>query len=267
LAASDAAEGGKIRSLSEWHLGVAASATTAAALGIFTHHADTPQGLRLCIKHAMKEGLAKFVVCTSTLRQSVNFPLKYLIVTSTRQGAERIMVRDFQNLMGRAGRAGMHTEGNVIFSTPSILDQRTDFRQKWRWDEAKELVDASKSEPSLRRGIPVTMMRTSAFLKYSRFAIGSYFLCGLRSFTSAWRRLPFDGCKATRWCGAAIFCSSQSRRPGQSRPVGAGAHRQVERRKWQAWWGSRCIREVCSQPAEALRIAGGRHLDEKLTPE
>lgn len=148
IGVSDAAEVGKIRSLSELHLGVAASATTAAALGIFAHHADTPQGLRLCIEHAMKEGLAKFVVCTSTLAQGVNFPLRYLIVTSTRQGAERIMVRDFQNLMGRAGRAGMHTEGSVIFSTPSIFDQRNDFRQRWRWDEAKVLVDASKSEPT-----------------------------------------------------------------------------------------------------------------------
>ena len=148
IGVSDAAEVGKIRSLSERHLGVAASATTAAGLGIFAHHADTPQGLRLCIEHAMKEGLAKFVVCTSTLAQGVNFPLKYLIVTSTRQGAERIMVRDFQNLMGRAGRAGMHTEGSVIFSTPSIFDQRNEFRQRWRWDEAKELVDASKSEPT-----------------------------------------------------------------------------------------------------------------------
>lgn len=145
---SDAAEVAKITSLSERHLGPAASATTAAALGIFAHHADTPQGLRLSIEHAMKEGLAKFVVCTSTLAQGVNFPLKYLIVTSTRQGAERIMVRDFQNLMGRAGRAGMHTEGSVIFSTPSIFDQRSEFRQRWRWNEAKELVDVSKSEPT-----------------------------------------------------------------------------------------------------------------------
>lgn len=101
---SDAAEVEKIRGLSEAHLGPEAVATKAALLGIFAHHADTPQGLRLSIEHAMKVGLAKFVVCTSTLAQGVNFPLKYLIVTSTRQGAERIMVRDFQNLMGRAGR-------------------------------------------------------------------------------------------------------------------------------------------------------------------
>jgi hypothetical protein len=135
------------RDPSETHLGAGASATRAAALGIFAHHADTPYGLGLSIEHAMTEGFAKFVICTSTLAQGVNFPLKYLIVTSTRQGGEKILVRDFHNLMGRAGRAGMHTEGSVIFSTPAVFDQRNTYAQKWRWQEAKDLLDAGKSEP------------------------------------------------------------------------------------------------------------------------
>ena len=147
IGVSDAAEVEKIRNLSETHLGAGSSATRAAALGIFAHHADTPYGLRLSIEHAMKEGLAKFVICTSTLAQGVNFPLKYLIVTSTRQGAEKILVRDFHNLMGRAGRAGMHTEGSVIFSTPAVFDQRNTYGQRWRWQEAKDLLDVRKSEP------------------------------------------------------------------------------------------------------------------------
>ena len=107
--------------LCELELGARAYATRAAGLGIFAHHADTPHGIRLAIQHAMKEGLTKFVVCTSTLAQGVNFPLKYRIVTSTSQGRDQILVRDFHNLIGRAGRAGMHTEGSVIFSSPSIL--------------------------------------------------------------------------------------------------------------------------------------------------
>src|SRR5262249_9962574 len=111
---SDAAEGAKISSLFQRHLGEQASATKAAAIGIFPHHHNVPHGLRLSIEYAMKESLAKFVICTSTLAQGVNFPLKYLIVTTTQQGQERIMVRDFHNLIGRAGRAGMHTEGSVI---------------------------------------------------------------------------------------------------------------------------------------------------------
>lgn len=42
-------------------------------------------------------------------------PLKYLIVTSTRQGDEQILVRDFHNLMGRAGRAGLWSNFSDIF--------------------------------------------------------------------------------------------------------------------------------------------------------
>jgi hypothetical protein len=49
--------------------------------------------------------------------------------------------------MGRAGRAGMHTEGSVIFSTPTVFDQRNIYRHRWRWQEAKDLLDAGKSEP------------------------------------------------------------------------------------------------------------------------
>ena len=127
---SDAAEVGKVADLFQRHLGAQAGATQAAAIGIFPHHANVPHGLRLSIEHAMKEGLAKFVICTSTLAQGVNFPLKYLIVTTTQQGQERIMVRDFHNLMGRAGRAGMHTEGSVIFSSPEVYDQRENVRYR-----------------------------------------------------------------------------------------------------------------------------------------
>lgn len=146
---SDAQEVEAILSLSELQLGADAPATQAARLGIFAHSADTPHGIRLAIEHGMKFDRAKFVVCTSTLAQGVNFPLKYLIVTTTQQGGERILVRDFHNLMGRAGRAGMHTEGSVIFSTPTIYDQRQQFgRGRRHWQDTVRLLDAANSEPS-----------------------------------------------------------------------------------------------------------------------
>lgn len=148
LAVSDADEVEKIRLLCDAELGAAATATKAAELGIFAHHADTPHGLRLAIEHAMKESLAKFVICTSTLAQGVNFPLRYLVVTTTHQGGEKILVRDFHNLMGRAGRAGMHTEGSVIFSTPDIYDQRRQRRGIRRWADVTELLDSANAEPS-----------------------------------------------------------------------------------------------------------------------
>lgn len=145
---ADADQVGKIARLIGSHLGNDSISANAAALGFFGHHANTPHGIKLVIEHAMKEGHANFVICTSTLAQGVNFPLRYLIVTTTQQGRERIMVRDFHNLMGRAGRAGMHTEGSVIFSSPKIYDDRAKFRQNRPWIAAKNLLDPANSEPS-----------------------------------------------------------------------------------------------------------------------
>lgn len=145
---SDADEVGKITSLFSAQFGEGAPATRSAALGIFPHHASVPQGLRLSIEHAMKTSLIRFVVCTSTLAQGVNLPIRYLVVTGVHQGRDRILVRDFHNLIGRAGRAGMHSEGSVIFADNAIYDNRRNRRERWRWASAKELLDASNSEPS-----------------------------------------------------------------------------------------------------------------------
>jgi hypothetical protein len=138
----------KLASLFALHIGEAAPTTKATQLGIFPHHASVPNGLRLSVEFAMKMNLINFVVCTSTLAQGINLPIRYLIVTGVYQGGERILVRDFHNLIGRAGRAGMHTEGSIIFADTKVFDKRRQVRDRWRWQTAKELLDASNSEPS-----------------------------------------------------------------------------------------------------------------------
>jgi replicative superfamily II helicase len=138
----------KLNHLFALNLGDSAAAARAAHVGVLAHHSSIPHGVRLAVEHAMKSGLAKFVICTSTLAQGVNIPIKYLIVTSVQQGQDRILVRDFHNLIGRAGRAGMHTEGSVIFSTPELFDEKSTRRGRWKWEQTKLLLDASNSEPS-----------------------------------------------------------------------------------------------------------------------
>lgn len=133
--------------LHECNLGVHANATHCARLGIFTHHGNTPHGLRLAVEHGMQEGSIRFVICTSTLTQGVNLPIRYLIVTGIYQGKERIKVRDFHNLIGRAGRSGMHTEGSIIFADPEIYDKRKNKDEEWRWSKVKELLEPNNSEP------------------------------------------------------------------------------------------------------------------------
>jgi len=144
---SDANEVGKLHYLHLRNLGSAASATRSAELGIFSHHNNTPHGVRLSVEHAMREGHARFVICTSTLAQGVNLPIRYLLVTSVYQGLERIKVRDFHNLIGRAGRAGMHTEGTIVFADPNVYDKRRSRDESWRWGQVKELLEPANSEP------------------------------------------------------------------------------------------------------------------------
>lgn len=146
LAVSDAEEVGKLARLIERHFGEEGAVPECAHLGVFTHHANTPTGVRLAVEHAMKESLIKMVVCTSTLAQGVNLPIRYLIVSGVYQGAKRISVRDFQNLIGRAGRSGMHTEGSVIFADPETYDQRLSRDGRWRWRQVAELLDPAKAE-------------------------------------------------------------------------------------------------------------------------
>ena len=136
----------RMKTLVEGHFGEQAVISRAASLGVFVHHGTTPHGLRLSIEHAMQLGRINFVACTSTLAQGVNLPIRYLIVSGIHQGAEKIKVRDFQNLIGRAGRSGIHTEGLVIFSDPEVFDKRLQRTESWKFKSSVELLSPNLSE-------------------------------------------------------------------------------------------------------------------------
>ena len=137
----------KLVYLHEANMGAEATATRSAQLGIYAHHNNTPHGIRLAVEYAIKEGMASFVVCTSTLAQGVNLPIRYLFVSSFYQAGQQIKVRDFQNLIGRSGRSDKHTEGSIVFSDPVVFDERNMKDGSWRWHKVKTLLDPVRSEP------------------------------------------------------------------------------------------------------------------------
>lgn len=112
----------------------------AAKEGAFVHQADISNGVKISLEYAMKHELISFLICTSTLAQGVNLPIKYLIMTGIYQANSVLKVRDFNNLIGRAGRPGMYTEGTVIFSDPFVYTykQLPDYKNKW--NKYKELI-------------------------------------------------------------------------------------------------------------------------------
>lgn len=88
--------------------------------GILPHYGNLQGCLRQVVEDELESGNFKCVVCTSTLAQGVNLPIKYLIITGVQNGASTVKTRDFQNLLGRVARSGKYSEGSVLISDPSI---------------------------------------------------------------------------------------------------------------------------------------------------
>lgn len=132
----------KLSRLIEVNYGIDNHLYKASVLGAFAHHAGVAEGIKSSIEFALRKGLITNVICTSTLAQGVNLPIKYLIVSSIYQANEIIKVRDFQNLIGRTARSGMFTEGTIIISDPFVFNNNND----WKWRKYIHLLEPLNSE-------------------------------------------------------------------------------------------------------------------------
>lgn len=138
---SDDTECSKISHLIREHLGEN-NLYMAALNGILGHHSGVPNGVRIAEEYALKKSLVRCVVCTSTLAQGVNLPIKYLIVSSVYQSKHVIKVRDFHNLIGRTARAGKETEGTIILTE----DVYKNSKETYKLNNYKRLLNADNSE-------------------------------------------------------------------------------------------------------------------------
>lgn len=146
---SDEGELEKIAFLSKLHFSDKHIFSKAIPLGVLPHSSAVPNGLRIAVEWAMDKRAAHFVICTSTLAQGVNLPIKYLLISSLMQAGRRISTREFQNLIGRAGRSGYHTEGGIIFTDPKIYDNRFTWKGGFKWKDTLKLLDFGNSEACL----------------------------------------------------------------------------------------------------------------------
>jgi len=144
--------------------------------GVAPHFGDLADEVRKAVEREYAGRKLKVLVATHTLGQGVNLPIKTLLVYSLDiipNPAERISVkvRDFWNIVGRAGRAGHETEGQIVFvsisrrdkeifnkytnplnseSVRSIFAVAMEFYRKGRLsDQALEEIISEVSEPSL----------------------------------------------------------------------------------------------------------------------
>lgn len=86
-----------------------------ARAGVGYHHADVPEEVRQAVERAFRSGALTILCSTSTLGQGVNLPAKTVIVEGTWRGrGERLSVREFWNVAGRAARPFLETDGHLV---------------------------------------------------------------------------------------------------------------------------------------------------------
>lgn len=146
---SNAEEMNRLAQLMSVYYGIQHPYTIACYLGVVPHYSNLPNGLRLAVEYAFREKDLCLVVCTSTLAQGVNIPIKYLFMTSFMVARNSMQIRSFQNLMGRTARSGMYTEGSVIVTDPRLFDNKNDRRNggNYRWRDCIRMFDGSAAEP------------------------------------------------------------------------------------------------------------------------
>jgi hypothetical protein len=95
-----------------------------AQKGIMCHSNKLPVEVRLCMERLLRKGKAKYIVSTSTLAQGVNLGVSTVIVANVFIDSNPIPKRDFWNIIGRAGRAFVDTEGKILYVIDSKITKQ-----------------------------------------------------------------------------------------------------------------------------------------------
>lgn len=169
----NAEEMNRLAQLMSVYYGIQHPYTIACHLGVVPHYSNLPNGLRLAVEYAFREKDLRLVVCTSTLAQGVNIPIKYLFMTSFMVARNSMQIRSFQNLMGRTARSGMYTEGSVIVTDPRLFDNKNNRKNggNYRWKDCVRMFDSSAAEPC---GSSILSLVQDVIIDYEISASGTW---------------------------------------------------------------------------------------------
>ena len=118
--------------------------------GIGVHHAGMLPRYRRLVEQLAQQGLLKVICGTDTLGVGINVPIRTVLFTGlakfdgTRQRILRI--REFQQIAGRAGRAGFDTIGYVVVQAPEHVVENERLIAK-AGDDPKKLKRVQRKKP------------------------------------------------------------------------------------------------------------------------
>lgn len=142
--------------------------TRIVEVGGAMHHGDIPQETREVIEQLIRARSCRLIVCTSTLAEGVNLPVRTLVLYSVvrRSGQEQsaMLLRDIKNLVGRAGRPGSNTKGLVICVNESD------------WDTVQQIAQQATVEPVHGALASLLNLVVSFLARHPRSSLSNEFL-------------------------------------------------------------------------------------------
>jgi len=123
--------------------------------GIAYHHAGLKDDERTAIETAYRKGLVRILCCTSTLAAGVNLPARRVIVRDLTVGQnQKLEARNLQQMIGRAGRAGLDDTGSAYVFVDAEVPEKL---VKKKIEEVRELLDGPL--PELKSSLASAGMR------------------------------------------------------------------------------------------------------------
>lgn len=123
--------------------------------GIVVHHGRMPGRLPRLLTDLIDQHIVRIVLATSTLSQGVNLPVQTVLIPrldrfdSQARRLVPIRGREFANLIGRAGRPGVATEGQALVLLPEFGGENNQRRARRAYDTV--VRDISVSEERTER--------------------------------------------------------------------------------------------------------------------
>jgi ATP-dependent RNA helicase HelY len=135
---------------------------TTLVRGIAMHHAGMLPAAKELVEHLFQRGLIKVVFATETLSLGLNMPARACVVSSFSKfdGQEFALLSggEVTQLMGRAGRRGIDTQGHgIILKEPGV-----DIRDIYEACVADEMAVTSKFSPTYTMILGLLRTRTIA---------------------------------------------------------------------------------------------------------
>ncbi|RBP64619.1 RAD3-like DEAD/DEAH box helicase [Brevibacterium sanguinis] len=120
--------------------------------GVGVHHAGMLPKYRRLVEQLALKGLLLVISGTDTLGVGINVPIRSVLLTGLAKfdgrRMRRLSVREFQQLAGRAGRAGFDTRGYVIAQAPEHVIENLRAEAKAETDGKKRKKVKKKAAPA-----------------------------------------------------------------------------------------------------------------------